>query len=351
MKDKIGVIVIGASGYGGGELLRLLLNHPQAEIVGITSQSFIGKELTAAHPQFAGFYSGLTFLEKAPLEKLKDYSKSVCILALPHGASGKAAAELFPTLKLQNTKLIDLSGDLRLQDLKKHKEYYPGSAENLELRAQAVYGLPEINKEQIANATIVTNPGCLATAAILSVLPLVHHGFKGNIAFDMKTGSSGSGNDPKEGTHHPTRHSNFWGYKVLAHQHEPEVLQALGDSQSLNLTSSFFTQSMPIVRGIFGSAHLTLTQEIPLAELYELYAKFYKNSPFVRLVKDSPHIQNVVTTNFCDIALAVRGKQVIAMATIDNLTKGMAGQAIQNMNLMFSLPETTGLWAVAPKPV
>lgn len=350
----INAAILGASGYGAGELLRLLTQHPRVRVVAATSTSAPGEPLEKLHPHLRGFYS-LRTSETLDIDRLLQAERAVIFSALPHGLSGAAAADALARLDAhprgERGVVIDLSGDLRLRDMTQHRRHYPGAAELPAARGSAIYGLPELLCGELAHARLIANPGCLATAAILAVAPLVDERFSGTVVIDAKTGSSGSGRALKETTHHPTRHADFRAYKPLAHQHEGEILQAWGDARSERIALSFVAQSMDTARGIFVTAHLTLAEAIEPPALRERYTNFYEGRPFVRIVEDSPTLQDVVGANFCDIAVTSRGKQVIAMAAIDNLVKGMAGTAIQNMNLCCGLPETTGLWAPALRPV
>ena len=350
----IHVAILGASGYGAGELLRLFTQHPAAEVVTITSTSQVGAPIHTVHPHLRGFHNKLIVSEQINFDRLFDAEQAVIISALPHG---KSAATLDALLheaekhrKGNQLRAIDLSGDLRLQDEQTHATFYPESPLLPDRRIAFVYGLPELDRDKITGARYVANPGCLAGAAILTLAPLANH-LAGPVAIDAKTGSSGSGRQLKETTHHPTRHANFRAYKPLAHQHEPEILQALGDPLGERIAASFVTQSLDASRGIYITAHLTLTEPINAAALQKRYADFYTDSPFVRILDYPPELQSVVGSNFCDIGLAIRGRQVVAMAALDNLIKGMAGTAIQNLNLMCGLPETTGLWAPALRPL
>lgn len=354
MSRPIRVAILGASGYGAGELLRLLTQHPAAEVVSVTSTSQVGEPIGRVHPHLRGFY-GDAVAATVDFDRLLGGEYGIVFSALPSGASGTAVdaalAECERRGAVERVRAIDLSGDLRLRDAGLHAQHYSESPLLPERRAAAVYGLTELERDAIRTARLIANPGCLATAAVLAAAPLVQMGVGGTLAIDAKTGSSGSGRTLKETTHHPTRHADFRAYKPLAHQHEPEIMQALGDAAGQRLTLSFVAQSMDAARGIFCSVHATLPREMSAAALRAEYERFYAECPFVRMVDESPALQNVVGSNLCDIAVACRGQQVIAMAAIDNLVKGMAGAAIQNMNVMCGLAETTGLWSPSFRPV
>lgn len=350
MKKPIHAAILGASGYGAGELLRLFVQHPQVDVVSITSTSQAGQPIHAVHPHLRGFYA-LPVTERIDRERLLAAEHAVVFSTLPHGASGPALDRVLREFDAPHVKAIDLSGDLRLQDARRHAQAYPESLLLPERRREFVYGLPELNRERIKTTRNVANPGCLASAAILAAAPFVGPEFRGPLVIDAKTGSSGSGRTLKETTHHPTRHADFRAYKPLDHPHEPEILQALGDPLGERIDLSFVPQSMAVSRGIFATVHAALPEATDTQTLMSRYEQFYAGAAFVRIVEGSPTLQDVVGSNFCDIGVAVRGRQVIAMSALDNLVKGMAGAAIQNMNLMCGLAETTGLWTPSLRPV
>lgn len=357
MNKPIHIAILGGAGYGAGELLRLLTQHPQCEVVAVTSGSQAGAKIADVHPHLRGFYE-TELSASLPISRLARAEHVVLISAQPHGTSATSLAAAMQEIQVQagwdvmkRVRGIDLSGDLRLKDATLHAAHYPGVPELPELRAGAVYGLPELNREAIRSAKVISNPGCLATAAILAAAPFVTADLRDTVAIDAKTGSSGSGRQLKDTTHHPTRHADFRAYKPLSHQHEPEIRQAWGDAPGARVETSFVAQSMDAARGIFVSVHATLTDAVSPAAMQEKYRGFYAGSPFVRIVDESPALQNVVGSNFCDVSVTTRGRQVLAFAAIDNLVKGMAGAAIQNMNLMCGLPETTGLWQPSLRPV
>lgn len=350
------VAILGGTGYGAGELLRLLVQHPSAKVAAVISSSQVGAPVERVHPHLRGFYPGLMLEAAVDYDRLLEAEQAVVFSALPHEVSGMAVDaalnELAKRDAVDRSVVIDLSGALRLKDFRMHAKFYPECPELRSRRTSFVYGLPELGRAAIGRANCIANPGCLATAATLAAAPLVRvGGASGLLAVDAKTGSSGSGRQLKEGTHHPTRHANYVAYKPLAHQHEPEILQALGDPRGDRLTLSFVPQSLDTTRGIFVTVHGLLAAESDSATMRERIATFYADSPFIRVVEGSPELQNVIASNFCDIGVAVRGRQAIVMAAIDNLVKGMAGAAIQNMNLCCGLPETAGLWTPAPRPV
>lgn len=369
--EKIKIAIFGGSGYGGSELLRILLFHPNAEIVLVTANEHAGKAVGEVHKNLFGL-TDLRF-EKSPedLSALKDID--VAFFALPHGQ----ALSLIPNLP-SNIKVIDLSGDFRINDADVFKQFYKLEHTATELQKKFVYGLTETNREAIKTAQYIANPGCFATATLLALAPLVAQKsnklqfvdasgsdnfnsnesdklkfvglLTGKIIVDAKTGSSGSGAKAAANTHHPQRMNSFYAYKPFQHQHVPEIsqhLKSIGDFQNEFV---FMTHSLPVSRGIFASCYLETTNILTNEDLKNLYELFYKDSFFVRIIENSPDINWVKTTNFCDIAAHSNGTQIVVFSAIDNLVKGAAGQAVQNMNLMFGFDETTGLNLVGTNP-
>ncbi|MDT5296237.1 MAG: LysW-gamma-L-alpha-aminoadipyl-6-phosphate/LysW-L-glutamyl-5-phosphate reductase [Acidobacteriota bacterium] len=346
---KIRVGIFGGSGYGGAELLRILLFHPHAEVSLVTANEHAGKSVGDVHRNLYGL-TDLRFAT-AP-EDFESLSKLDCIfLALPHGQ----ALEVVPRLP-SGVKVVDLSGDFRLRDAAEFAEAYGREHTAMELQREFVYGLTEFNREAIGGARLVSNPGCFATATLLGLAPLAATGaLAGRVVVDAKTGSSGSGAKPAANTHHPQRTNSFYAYKPFTHQHVPEIEQTLRDMSAQGEWTNelvFMTHSLPVSRGIFASIYAEVGEggKMTGEELAAIYRDFYRDSFFVRLVKGSPDINWVKLTNFCDIGFAVRGRQVAVFSAIDNLVKGAAGQAVQNMNLMFGLEEKTGLMLVGGNP-
>ncbi len=342
--NKIKIAIFGGSGYGGSELLRILLFHEHAEIVLVTANEHAGKAVGEVHKNLFGL-TNLRF-EKSPedLSELKEID--LAFFALPHGQ----ALSMIPNLP-ENVKVIDLSGDFRIDDKDIFKEFYKLEHTADELQKKFVYGLTETNREQIKTANYIANPGCFATATLLALAPLVKSGLlTGKIIVDAKTGSSGSGAKSAANTHHPQRMNSFYAYKPFQHQHVPEIRQHLREVGDFENEFVFMTHSLPVSRGIFSSCYIETTNLLTNEDLKNLYESFYKNSFFVRIVENSPDINWVKTTNFCDIAANSNGRQIAVFSAIDNLVKGAAGQAVQNMNLMFGLEETTGLKLIGTNP-
>lgn len=335
MSGKIRIAIFGGSGYGGSELLRILLFHPNAEIVLVTANEHAGKPVAAVHRNL----NSLTELEfGAAPEDLSTLDVDVAFFALPHGQ----AISQIPQLA-QNVRAIDLSGDFRIDDADVFKNYYKLDHAG-ELQSRFVYGLTETNREAIRSAQYIANPGCFATATLLALAPMVKSGLlTGKVVVDAKTGSSGSGAKAAANTHHPQRMNSFYAYKPFTHQHVPEIEQHLRSVGDLENGLVFMTHSLPVSRGIFASCYMETTNLLTNEDIKNLYAHFYSDSFFIRWSEGSPDINWVKNTNFCDISAHTSGSSVVVFSAIDNLVKGAAGQAVQNMNLMFGLDEKTGL--------
>jgi N-acetyl-gamma-glutamyl-phosphate reductase len=341
---KLKIAIFGGSGYGGAELLRILLLHPNADIKFVTANEQAGKAVGEVHRNLLGLTD--LRLTKAPddLESLVDLD--CAFFALPHGQ----AMDVAPRLPAK-VKVIDLSGDFRLTDAEAFAQHYGREHTAMNLQTEFVYGLTETNREAIRTARCIANPGCFATATLLGLAPLVANNLlTGRVIVDAKTGSSGSGAKAAANTHHPQRSNSFYAYKPFAHQHVPEIEQELRSVGDWGHELIFMTHSLPVARGIFSSIYTETRNEISAGGARSLFAEFYRDSFFVRLVEGSPDINWVKMTNFCDIGFAARGRQLVVFTAIDNLVKGAAGQAVQNMNLMFGLDEKTGLMLTGSNP-
>ncbi len=343
MNEKLKITIFGGSGYGGSELLRILLFHPNAEIVLVTANEHAGKAVGEVHKNLFGL-TDLRF-SVAP-DDLSTLDTDVAFFALPHGQ----ALNLIPQLPA-NVKAIDLSGDFRINDADIFKEFYKLEHTALDLQKQFVYGLTETNCELVKAANYIANPGCFATATLLALAPMVKSGLlTGKIIVDAKTGSSGSGAKAAANTHHPQRMNSFYAYKPFTHQHVPEIEQHLKEVGEFTSDFVFMTHSLPVSRGIFASCYMETTVNLTNEDAQNIFKDFYKDAFFVRVVEGSPDINWVKTTNFCDLAAHSNGKQIAVFSALDNLVKGAAGQAVQNMNLMCGLEETTGLMLVGTNP-
>jgi N-acetyl-gamma-glutamyl-phosphate reductase len=342
--DRIRIGIFGGSGYGGSELLRILLFHPNADIVFVTANEQAGKAVSEVHRNLNGM-TDLAFVP-APQDDSVLADLDCVFFALPHGQ----AMDIVPRLP-GHLKGIDLSGDFRLRDQEAFEQHYSRPHTAMHSQSEFVYGLTETNREAIRDARLIANPGCFATATLLGLAPLVANDMiSGRVIVDAKTGSSGSGAKAAANTHHPQRMNSFYAYKPFTHQHVPEIEQELRSVGDWASELVFMTHSLPVARGIFASIYIETKSELTQEQLHSVFAEFYRDSFFVRLVKGSPDINWVKTTNFCDLGFAVRGRQAVIFSAIDNLVKGAAGQAVQNMNLMFGLDEKTGLMLAGTNP-
>jgi len=342
--SKARVGLWGGAGYTGGELLRLLAGHPAASVSAVASRSHAGKPVTAAHPHLRAL-AGLSFQEE-----LDPAGLDVLFLAGGHGeAMDRLPAFLNKAPK--GLKVVDLSADFRLRDAAQYPVWYGKAHSSPELLAGFVYGLPELDAAAVRAADRVANPGCFATAVILALAPAARAGWTGTARVTAVTGSSGSGVNPSATTHHPGREGGMRAYKPLAHQHTPEVeacLDRAAGKPSLRL--SLVPVSGPFVRGIYAVCHLDLPAGLGEDALKALYRDAYAGKPFVRLVDAPPDLKSVAGSNYCDVFVAAKGGTAVVISAIDNLVKGAAGQAVQNMNLMLGLSETSGLEAAGAYP-
>jgi N-acetyl-gamma-glutamyl-phosphate reductase common form len=327
--SKVRIVVVGASGYIGGEAVRLLLGHPQVELAAITANENAGKRLDEVQPNLRG-YSDLVYSKDWPADA------DGYVLSLPHGEAQKLAGSL-------KGKVVDLSGDFRLQDPKTWEKYYKAPHQAPELLKSFAYGIPEINRPRIREAQRVAAGGCFASAAILSIWPLRELA-AGRVIVDGKTGSSGSGAKPGEKTHHPFRATSFFGYETFHHRHTPEIAQATG------CEVLFQPHSTPLVRGVFTTSYVPLKREMTADEVLDVFRKAYAGERFVRLMKGTSNVNHVKGSNFVDLGVAAEGRTAIVFAAIDNLVKGGAGQGVQCLNVMFGLPEDAGLLTPPAQP-
>ncbi len=338
MSQKITVSIIGITGYTGLELLRILKAHPDVEIKHLISASNKDGDLAQLYPHLAG--SGSYPLSGVSYEQAASES-DVVFLALPHLISQTIVPRI-----IGKTKIIDLSGDFRLKNMGDFQKYYGAEHQYAQGAEKFVYGLSELNKESLIGADCVANPGCFATAISLALLPFEGAYVKANVM--AITGSSGSGKAPCESTHHPVRAHNMKSYKVGSHQHLPEIAQTLGVSTDQIL---MVPTSGPFTRGIFATIFICGAkdkfQSLDEKQLQEHVAQYYADKPFVR-VKPSVALADVVGSNYCDISVTKVSGSIVVQSVIDNLVKGAAGQAVQNMNLMMGLDETRGLDLLLP---
>jgi N-acetyl-gamma-glutamyl-phosphate reductase len=335
--------LIGGSGYGGGEMIRRLLHHPEVELLRVASIDFVGEPVWAAHPNLTGL-TELRFEDLAPRDAAAGCD--VALLGLPH----KVTAAKVPELIELGVKIVDMSGDFRLTDADAYARYYGARHPHPELLGRFVYGLPELQRDRVRAARWVASPGCFATTIELALLPLARAGLlAGPIHVCAITGSSGSGAAPSAGTHHPVRAGNLKTYKPLAHQHTPEIVQTLRQAGAAEVELRFVPVSAPLVRGIFATCFTELAAAVDDAALARLYDEAYADAPFIRRpVGRLPEVAAVAGSNYAEVGFALgeaRGgaRTATCFAAIDNLIKGGAGQAIQNMNLVLGLDETLSL--------
>jgi len=344
-KTKVGIINV--TGYAGVELARLLYQHPEVELTSVTGRSAAGENLGEVFPHLAS----LGLAVQAELGEV-DFAFS----AMPHQASAK---EIIPLLG-RGIKVVDISADFRLKDAAEYQRWYNSTHPVPQLLKQAVYGLTELYRSQVASARLVANPGCYPTGAILALAPVVKAGIiEPEIIIDSKSGVSGAGRTLNLGTHYSEANEDAAAYALAGHRHLPEIIQELAllhSGQSPAVT--FVPHLLPMTRGILTTGYAPLASGKIAAgkkgeeELMELYLDFYRDEPFVKVVELSPHTKHTWGSNLCLIHPTIdhRTGRLIVISCIDNLVKGAAGQAIQNMNLMLSLPETTGLEALAIYP-
>jgi N-acetyl-gamma-glutamyl-phosphate reductase len=349
--EMIKVAVVGASGYTGGELLRLLAGHPKMKITAVTSEQSAGKPVASMFPSLASVVS-LNFEALAP-ESIAKRVDAV-FLALPHTKSLQPVAACMAAGK----HVVDLSADYRLKDPAVYETWYKTQHDQHGLLKQAVYGLPEFHREAIKKARLVASPGCYPTAAIVQLAPLVAKGLihLDTIVIDAKSGISGAGRSPALPYHFPEAHESIEAYKIGQHRHIPEIEQELAllasrhgkaKGAASSLTVAFTPHLVPMNRGILSTAYCRLVEPMPLDQLRALYREFYKGEKFIRIHDGdvSANPRHVRGSNFCDVSIFAdtRAGWVVTVAALDNLIKGAAGQAIQAMNLMLGFPEDMGI--------
>ena len=351
MAKRFKATIIGGSGYGGAELARRLLMHPDVELVRVASIDHVGEPLGAVHPNLEGA-SDLVFEDLPPGQAARGCD--VALLALPH----KVTAAKLPELIAAGVRVVDMSGDFRLRDAATYERYYGAEHPHPELLATFTYGLPELNRAAIRRARYVASPGCFATTIELALLPLARAGLLDGAVVHVTgiTGSSGSGIAPQAGTHHPSRAGNLKSYKPLDHQHVPEIVQTLADAGGKAIELRFVPVSAPLTRGIFATCFVELPAEVDAARLASLFDETYANEPFVRRPRNRlPEVVAVAGSNHAEVGFAVGSavagnRTITCFAAIDNLIKGGAGQAIQNMNLVLGCDERASLEDVGNWP-
>jgi N-acetyl-gamma-glutamyl-phosphate/LysW-gamma-L-alpha-aminoadipyl-6-phosphate reductase len=351
-KLKIGII--GGTGYVGGELLRLLLLHPHVEVTMITSRQTVGEYVFNVHPNLRG----LTQLKFVPLD-VAELQKNCDLVftATPHGGS----VNLVPKLLEAGLKVIDMSADFRLKNPDDYDKWYGWKHTNPQLLSEAAYGLPELHRQEIKSARLVACPGCMATATILALAPVVKADFveKNRIVVDLKIGSSGAGSKPTIASHHPERFGGVRPYKVVGHRHLAEIEQELNNLTSEPVTVSFTPHAVNMVRGILSTTHAFPKTPLTSKDIWKTLRSQYEGEPFIRFVKyqkrpyQLPDPKVTLGTNFCDIGFELdpHANRLILFSAIDNMIKGASGQGVQCLNIMMGIDESTGLKSTGFHPM
>jgi LysW-gamma-L-alpha-aminoadipyl-6-phosphate/LysW-L-glutamyl-5-phosphate reductase len=340
---RVTASIVGASGYTGGEVLRLLLGHPNVDLGQVTSERRAGKRVVGAHPNLRK-RTDLTFVSSDSLSAC-----DVLFLCLPHGSSAGRIDEFFELAPV----LIDLSADFRLNSPGEYSTYYGDEHPRPELLDRFVYGIPELHRDQMRDARAISSAGCLATPTILGLAPLFRDGLidlQRPVIVEVKTGSSGSGAEEGPASHHPERSGAIRSFKPTGHRHTAEIEQELAFN-GCGPTVSFSATAIEAVRGVLSTSHVFLREQISDRDLWKLYRNAYGSEPFIRLVKESsgiyryPEPKILTGSNFCDIGweLDSRSERLVVLGAVDNLMKGAAGQAVQAMNVRMGWEETAGL--------
>lgn len=337
--------IVGATGYTGVELVRLLLNHPEVEITSLCSVSFKGKPISEVYPSLLSVcHTELT--DAGDITRNSD----IVFACLPHGMSQELAAKCISKNKI----FIDLGADFRLEKEEDYMQWYKGVFLDKALHQKAAYGLPELFREKINNSTIVANPGCYPTSIALALYPALSRGLisTDNIIIDSKSGVTGAGRTPTLATHFPECNESVSPYKIGTHRHTPEIEQTLSKAAEKPVKITFVPHLLPVNRGILSTCYARLKEDIREDQIRKTYEDFYKKEYFVRLLPKGTEacIKAVKFSNFCDISLHIdqRTGTFIAISAIDNMVKGAAGQAVQNMNIVFGIEETAGLKLIPP---
>ena len=346
--------IIGGTGYVGGELLRILLLHPQVEVTMVTSRQSAGEYVFNAHPNLRG----LTQLKFVP-QDIAELQKNCDLIftATPHGGS----QNLVPKLLEAGLKIIDMSADFRLKNPADYETYYSWKHAHPELLKEAAYGLPELHREEIKKARIISCPGCMATATILALVPIVKADLieKNRIVADLKVGSSGGGSKPTVASHHPERFGGVRPYQVVGHRHLGEIEQEVNAVSSEPVTVAFTPHAVNMVRGILVTIHGFTKRSIEAKDVWKALRSTYGSEPFIRLVKyqkgcyQLPDPKVTQGTNFCDVGFEIdpHANRLLMFSAIDNMVKGASGQGVQCLNIMMGLDETTGLKSTGFHPM
>lgn len=344
--NKIKVGIIGATGYAGVELIRILLSHPNVQIVALSSVSFEGKSISEVYPNLLSICDDVLVNEDTVIKK-----SDVVFASLPHGL----CEEIAEKIKNQGKKLIDLGADFRLEKEEDYNEWYGLNYNKPELHRLAAYCVPELHRHNITNETIIVgNPGCYPTTIALGLAPIIKSGMANlsSIIIDAKSGVTGAGRGLSQNTHYPDCNEAFSPYKIACHRHTPEIEQTISKLAGEDVTVTFVPHLLPVNRGILATIYVNLNTQVQDNAVYYLYKNFYKDEKFVRVLEQGKiaNIKNVRMSNYCDISLHLdkRTNRLVIVSTIDNMVKGAAGQAIQNMNILCGFQEYCGLDWVAP---
>ncbi|MFH1519209.1 MAG: N-acetyl-gamma-glutamyl-phosphate reductase [Candidatus Omnitrophota bacterium] len=333
------VAVLGATGFSGEKLVEILLGHRQAEITYLASGTAKALAYTSLFPHFKGKIK----LNCEPLDLEKGLNKSdFFFLSLPHTVS----MEFVPGLLSAGKRVIDLSADYRLKDTSLYQKYYNLAHKDKSNLKRAVYGLAEIYKAKIAKSNLVANPGCYPTSIILALFPLLKEGLiKDKVIIDSKSAISGAGRKTALKYQNMDIPNNFWAYKPFEHQHTPEIFSILSQATGKDINFCFLPHVAGMKAGIYSTIYLNFSRKLTKKQIAAVYQKYYRDCPFMRINQDLPKLKDVVGTNFCDIGFVLdsQGKAGVVISCIDNLIKGAAGSAVQNMNIMMGWDESTGL--------
>ena len=350
MSDNIQAVVLGATGYVGGELLRLIGMHPKLQFAAAVSASRNGEKIAATFANLAPAYEEQCFVgHDVWIDELEAGSRLALFSAAPHGASAALIANALAAAAKKDiaVHVVDSSADFRYANQQDYERVYGTAHGAVELLPKFQTGVPEHVVD--VQAAHIGHPGCFATAVLLATVPLIQSGLSDSEVFVTGiTGSTGSGRSPQPGTHHPERHSNLYAYKPLAHRHTPEIAALTEAATGRETRVHFVPHSGPFARGIHATVQAKAMQRVSVEQLQDVYAKAYANSTFVEVVAGTPRLKNVVASNQCQIGVACSEDTIVVMSVIDNLVKGAAGGAIQWMNRLWHLPETAGLTAATP---
>ncbi len=333
--------IIGSTGYAGKELVKILADHPEADIVFLSSNSFDNRKFSDVYPEFKGIMDDILIHTEKASEKFSDID--ILFTALPHGLSFNFVRQAYE----YGIKVIDLGADFRLKDTDIFEHWYKTKHICKDLLDKAVYGLPELWKDKIKNSQIIANPGCYTTAGILALAPALKYGLIDpySIVIDAKSGITGAGRKIDLSLMFAECNESLKAYGIASHRHTPEIEQELSQVYGDQVYVTFTPHLIPMQRGILSTCYASLPAFCTQDEVYSLYREFYKDSPFIRIREEFVETRFVKDTNFCDISLRIdiRTKRLIVTSSIDNLVKGAAGQAVQNMNILFGLNEMEGL--------